>query len=181
MFFLISKGAAIKRPVAGSLVVEAALWQPDGAAEEGCSITGGGWEASLGTVPPISLSHQMPSSCSATGGALCRHLCTLFKCPARVCVWHQRMWQGLHCRLATAAMWCRYRYSPACPPVPRPAGCGTREWRGTALAVLERHPAQLASPELTPTCHPARFSSQQGQIVKKGSGRFWLWFPCSRK
>ena len=86
LVFLISKWAAMKRPVAGSLVVEAALWQPDGAAEEGCSITGGGWEASLGTVPPISLSHQMPSSCSATGGALCRHLCTLFKCPARVCV-----------------------------------------------------------------------------------------------
>ena len=62
----------------------------------------------------------------------------------------------------------------ACPPVPRPAGCRTREWRGTALAVLVRHPAQLASLELTPTCHPARFSSQQGgQTVKKRSGRFW--------
>ena len=48
-----------------------------------------------------------------------------------------------------------------------------RSWCGTQ--------PQLASPELTPTCHPARFSSQQGQKVKKGSGRFWLWFPCSRK
>ena len=151
------------------MVVEAALWQPDGAAEEGCSITGGGREASLGTVPPSSLSHHMPSSCSATGGALCRHLCTLFKCPARVCVWHQRMWQGLHCRLATAAMWCRYRYSPApCRTVqlqPRP----TRLPPGDAARhlLVRRAAAQLAPPELTPTCHPARFSSQQGQIVKK--------------
>ena len=172
-----SKEAAIKRPVAGSLVVEAALWQPDGAAEEGCSITGGGREASLGTVPPISLSHHMASSCSATGGALCRHLCTLFKCPACVCVCVCGISGcGRGCIVGLPRRPCGAGIDIpqlACPPVPRPAGCGTREWRGTALAVLERHPAQLASPELTPTCHPARFSSQQGQIVKKGSGRFW--------
>ena len=130
--------------------------------------------------PPWELCHQSPSPTTCLHPAARQVGRSVATCARSlnvqrvcVCVWHQRMWQGLHCRLATAAMWCRYRYSPACPPVPRPAGCGTREWRGTALAVLERHPAQLASPELTPTCHPARFSSQQGQIVKKGSGRFW--------
>ena len=154
--------------------VEAALWQPDGAAEEGCSITG------VVGKPPWELCHQAPSPTTClhpaarqVGRSVATCARSLNVQPACVCVWHQRMWQGLHCRLATAAMWCRYRYSPACPPVPRPAGCGTREWRGTALAVLLRHPAQLASPELTPTCHPARISSQQGQKVKKGSGRFW--------
>ena len=128
--------------------------------------------------PPWELCHQSPSPTTCLHPAARQVGRSVATCARslnvrRVCVWHQGMWQGLHCRLATAAMWCRYRYSPACPPVPRPAGCGTREWRGTALAVLVRHPAQLASPELTPTCHPARFSSQQGeQIVKKGSGRF---------
>ena len=172
LFSYISKGTAIKRPVAGSLYVEAALWQPDGAAEEGCSITGGGREASLGTVPPISLSHHMASSCSATGGALCRHLCTLFKCPACVCVCVCGISGcGRGCIVGLPRRPCGAGIDIpqlACPPVPRPAGCRTREWRGTALAVLVRHPAQLASPELTPTCHPARFSSQQGKIVKKG-------------
>ena len=184
MFFLISKGAAIKRPVAGSLVVEAALWQPDGAAEEGCSITGGGWEASLGTVPPISLSHHMPSSCSATGGALCRHLCTLFKCPACVCVWHQRMWQGLHCRLATAAMWCRYRYSPACLPASA-ASCRVRHPRvarhGTCGAGAAPSPVGFTRVDShLPPCK-VLLTAGRADSEKTGQGGFGLWLLCSRK
>ena len=131
------------------------------------------WELCQPSPPP----HAFILALQRDRWAHCRHLCTLFKCPAGVCGRHQRMWQG-----SIVGPWrpcgavCRYRYSPAEPHRPAPAAAAdpvAARRRGTAFAVLVRRAAQLAPPELTPTCHPARFSSQQGQKVKKGSERFW--------
>ena len=142
--------------------------------------------------PPWELCHQSPSPTTwlhpaarqvGRSVATCARSLNVQRACVCVCVWHQRMWQGLHCRLATAAMWCRYRYSPACLPASA-ASCRVPHPRvarhGTCGAGAAPSPVGFTRVDShLPPCKVLLTAGEDSE--KRGQGGFGLRLLCSRK